>query len=76
MSSAAPKKKKHLTEAAPFQWPPRSNAADDRLEGRSGGALPPQLKTGGSGGQRPPAKNFEKKYENNSKKFGKNQFHL
>ena len=47
-------------------WPPRSNAKD----GRSGRALPPQPKTRGSGGQRPLAKNFEKSYENNSKKFG------
>ena len=38
-------------------WPPRSNAADDRLGGGSGGALPPQPKIGGSGGQRHPAKN-------------------
>ena len=38
-------------------WPPRSNAADDRLGGGSGGALPPQPKFGGSGGQRPQAKN-------------------
>ena len=37
-------------------WPPRSNAADDRLGGASGGALPPQPKIGGSGGQRLPAK--------------------
>ena len=35
-------------------WPPRSNAADDRL---GGGLQTPQPKIGRSGGQRPPAKN-------------------
>ena len=49
-------------------WPPRSNAADDRSGGGSGRVKPPQPKTGGSGGQRPPAKNFRKYFE----KFRKN----
>ena len=44
-------------------WPLQSNAKDDRLGGGSGEALPPQPKTGGSGGQRPPAKNISKYFE-------------
>jgi hypothetical protein len=58
VSSAAPKRKS-FDRGGPV-WPPPSNAADDRLED-FWGALPPQPKPGGSGGQRPPAKwnNFE-----------------
>ena len=72
MSSAAPKKKS-FDRGGPV-WPPRSNVTNDRLRWGSGGALPPQPKFGGSGGQRPPAKteNFSKFFE---KKFEtKNQF--
>ena len=36
-------------------WPPRSNAADDRLRGDPGSFAPP-AQNWGSGGQRPPAK--------------------
>ena len=45
-------------------WPPRSNVTNDRLRWGSGGALPPQPKTGRSGGQCLPSQNrkvFEKK---------------
>ena len=61
MLSAAPKKKS-FDRGGPV-WPPRSNVTNDRLGGGSGEALPPQPKTGGSGGQRPAAKTdffFEK----------------
>ena len=76
VSSAAPKKKA-FDRGGPV-WPPRSNAADDRLGWGSGKALPPQPKTGGSGGQRPPAKisgemDFFRKFLEN--KFEKNPFH-
>ena len=54
LSSAAPKKKA-FDRGGPV-WPPRSNVTNDRLRRESGGALPPQPKFGGSGGQRPPAK--------------------
>ena len=54
VSSAAPKKKS-FDRGGPV-WPPRSNVTNDRVRGGPGGALPPQPKTGGSGGQRPPAK--------------------
>ena len=54
VSSAAPKKKS-FDRGGPV-WPPRSNVTNDRLGEGSGGALPPQPKFGGSGGQRPPAK--------------------
>ena len=49
--------KKSFDRGGPV-WPPRSNVTNDRFGGGegSGGALPPQPKTGGSGGQRPPAK--------------------
>ena len=52
------RKKSHLivVRGSPV-WPPRSNVTNDRLRGRSGEALPPPPKFGGSGGQRPPAKN-------------------
>ena len=63
VSSAAPKKKA-FDRGGPV-WPPRSNVTNDRLRGGSGGALPPQPKTRGSGGQRPPAKN--EKYSNKKK---------
>ena len=53
------RKKNHVIEAAPF------GRLDQMLQttfpGGSGRALPPQPKTGESGGQRPPAKNFRKK---------------
>ena len=49
--------KKSFDRGGPV-WPPRSNVTNDRLRGGSGGALPPQSKTGGSGGQRPLAKNI------------------
>ena len=54
--------KKAFDQGGPV-WPPRSNVTNDRLRWGSGGALPPQPKTGGSGGQRPPAKTekFSKK---------------
>ena len=48
-------------------WPPQSNAADNRLWGWSGEALPTQPKTGGSAVQPPSAKHFEQNYDNNSK---------
>ena len=43
VSSAAPKKKA-FDRGGPV-WPPRSNAADDRLRGWSGAAMPPQPKS-------------------------------
>ena len=52
--STAPKQKA-FDRGGP-DWPPRSNAEDDRSWGVSGGALPPPPKTGGFGGHRPPAK--------------------
>ena len=63
VSSAAPKNKS-FDRGGPV-WPPRSNVTNDRLGRGSGGALPPQPKTGGSGGQRPPAKTekFRKKFK-------------
>ena len=61
-SSAAPKKQS-FDRGGPV-WPPRSNVTNDRLRRGSQAALPPQPKTGGSGGQRPPAKNILKKPEN------------
>ena len=56
--------KKSFDRGGPV-WPPRSNVTNDRLRGGSGGALPPQPKFGGSGGQRPPAKTekFRKKFK-------------
>ena len=69
VSSAAPKKKS-FDRGGPV-WPPRSNVTNDRLRGGSGGALPPQPKIGGSGGQRPPAKFFEN-FSKNFEKFSKN----
>ena len=59
VSSAAPNKKA-FDRGGPV-WPARSNAKYAVQGGESGKALPPQPKTGGSGGQRPPAKsqNFE-----------------
>ena len=62
VSSAAPKKKS-FDRGGPV-WPPRSNLTNDRVRGESAGALAPQPKTRGSGGQRPPAKNILKKPEN------------
>ena len=47
--------KKAFDRGGPI-WPPRSNAADDRLGGGLGELCPPQPKIGGSGGQRSPAK--------------------
>ena len=69
MSSAAPKQKA-FDRGGPV-WPPPSTAKYDRLRGGSGGALALQPKTGGPGGQRPPAKNekFRKVFK---KKFGDN----
>ena len=60
-SSSAALKKKSFDRGGPV-WPPRSNVTNNRLRGGSRGALPPQPKTGGSGGQRPQPKpnNFEK----------------
>ena len=57
MSSAA-LQKKVFDRGGPV-WPPRSNAADDRLGGWSGGALPTQPKTGGDPvwGSAPPSPN-------------------
>ena len=68
VSSVAPKKKS-FDRGGPV-WPPRSNVTNDRLRG-SGGAKSPWPKTGGSGGQRPPAKtqNFSENFRKNSKKF-------
>ena len=42
-------------------WPPRSNAADDRLGGGLGGLCPPSQNSGGLGGSapQPKPKNFE-----------------
>ena len=54
ISSTAPKKKT-FDRGGPF-WPPRSNAKDNRSDGGPGGALAPQPKIKGSGGQRTPAK--------------------
>ena len=50
------RKKKHLIEAAPFGHHHQMLYKDDRLVGGFGGALSFQPKTGGPGGQRPPAK--------------------
>ena len=47
-------------------WPPRSNVTNGRLGGVWEGFAPPQPKTGGTGGQSPPAKIFRK---NEKKKF-------
>ena len=59
VSSAAPKRKA-FDRGGPV-WPPRSNAADDRLWGGLGGAKPPSQKPGGLGGSapQPKTKNFE-----------------
>ena len=54
VSSAAPKKK-HLIEEASFGRLDQMLRTTD-WGGGSGGAAPPQPKTGESGGQRPPAK--------------------
>ena len=60
-------------------WPPRSNAADDRLAGGLGGLCPPSPKSGGLGGSAPQPKLevkwifFEIFWKKSSKK---NPFHL
>ena len=52
-----------LTTRAPptTVWPPRSNAADDRLGGGLGGLCPPSQKPGGLGGSAPQPKSKTKK---------------
>ena len=57
------RRKKKIDRGGPV-WPPRSNVTNDRFRGGSGGPLPPQPKTGGSRGQRPPAKIFRKNEKN------------
>ena len=67
MSSAAPTKKA-FDRGSPV-WSPRSNAKCGRFGGGSRVALPPQPKTEGSWGQRPPAKSEQ--IENVSTSFRK-----
>ena len=54
VSSTAPKKKS-FDRGGPV-WPPRSNAADDRLGGGVWRGFAPPAQIRGVGGQRPPAK--------------------
>ena len=54
VSSAAPKKKA-FDRGGPV-WPPRSNAADDRLGEGLGGLCPPSQKSWGLGGSTPQPK--------------------
>ena len=49
-------------------WPPRSNAADDRLGGALGGLCPPSQKPGVLGGSAAQPKFFEKNEKSKKRK--------
>ena len=72
VSSAAPKKK--AFDRGGLVWPPRSNAADDRLGGGLGGLCLPSQKPGGLGtqwGAAPPSQKIRNKLRKKFEKFVK-----